>query len=205
MTGPLPLRGAPGSATFGRKKVRAFPVGKLGHFETRILCLLSQSSVTVWLQHSRCPAESQDPFRFLRHHSKMGRLPPKCLRHPFRLSADQGHRQRTTLTTYAMLLPGSPQASGPAPSFTEGAQTINNGFFISQYTNSVNACFDILSSRSMQNGGHSTPFVTPFLPKMLRPKIRLHFITLAGCCLGEVLSTNEKRDVSRMDTFSSDA
>ena len=146
VTGPLPLRGAPGSATFGRKKVRAFPVGKLGHFETRILCLPSQSSVTVWLQHSRRLAESQDPFRFLRHNSKMGKLPPKCLRHPFRLSADQGHRQRTTLTTYAMLLSGSPQASGPAPSSTEGAQTINNGFFISQYTNFVNACFGIFCS-----------------------------------------------------------
>ena len=76
VTGPLPLRGAPGPVTFGRKKARAFPVGKLGHFETRILCLLSQSSVTVWLQHSRRPAESQDPFRLLYHHSKMGRLPP---------------------------------------------------------------------------------------------------------------------------------
>lgn len=146
VTGPLPLRGAPGSATFGRKKVRAFPVGKPGHFETRILRLLSQSSDTVWLQHSRRLAESQDPFRFLRHNSKMGKLPPKCLRHPFRLSADQGHRQRTTLTTYAMLLSGSPQASGPAPSSTEGAQTINNGFFISQYTNFVNACFGIFCS-----------------------------------------------------------
>lgn len=77
VTGPLPLREAPGSATFGRKKARAFPVGKLGHFETRILRLLSQSSDTVWLQHSRRPAESQDPFRLLHHHSKMGRLPPK--------------------------------------------------------------------------------------------------------------------------------
>jgi len=77
VTGPLPLRGAPGSATFGRKKARAFPMGKPGHFETRILCLPSQSSVTVWLQHSRRPAESQDPFRLLHHHSKMGRLPPK--------------------------------------------------------------------------------------------------------------------------------
>ena len=171
VTGPLSLRRAPGSVTFGRKKARAFPVGKLGHFETRILRLPSQSSVTVWLQHSRRPAESQDPFRFLRHNSKMGRLPPKCLRHPFRLSADQGHRQRTTLTTYAMLLPGSPQASGPVPSFTESAQTINDGFFIQQYTNFVNACFDILSSRSMQNGGHTTPFVTPLLPNIVRPNL----------------------------------
>ena len=171
MTGPLSLRGAPGSATFGRKKARAFPVGKLGHFETRILCLPSQSSVTVWLQHSRRPAESQDPFRLLHHHSKMGRLPPKCLRHPFRLSADQGHRQRTTLTTYAMLLSGSPQASGPAPSSTEGAQTINNGFFISRFTDFVNACLDIFYSWPVQNSGHTTPFVTPFLPNLLRPNL----------------------------------
>ena len=77
VTGPLPLRSAPGPVTFGRKKARAFPMGKPGHFETRILCLPLKRSVTVWLQHSRRPAESQAPFRFLHHHSKMGRLPPK--------------------------------------------------------------------------------------------------------------------------------
>lgn len=52
--------------------------------------------------------------------------------------SDQDHRQRTTLTTYAILLPGSSQAGGPAPTFTEGAQTINNSFFMSQYIDSVN-------------------------------------------------------------------
>lgn len=76
VTGPLPLRRAPGPVTFGRKKARAFPVGKLGHFETRILHLLSQSSDTVWLQHSRRPAESQDLFRLLHHHSKNGQTAP---------------------------------------------------------------------------------------------------------------------------------
>lgn len=59
------------------EKARALPMGKPGHFGTRILCLLQQSSVTVWLQHSRRSAESQDPFQFLHHHSKMGKLPPK--------------------------------------------------------------------------------------------------------------------------------
>ena len=150
MTGPLPLREAPGPVTFGRKKARAFPVGKLGHFETRILRLLSQGSDTVWLQHSRRPAGSQDPFWFLRHHSKMGRLPPKhhsaAFAHRTYNFQDQPTFASVSTTTYAMLLPGSPQANGPAPSFTEGAQTINNGFFIPQYTNSVNAYFDILSS-----------------------------------------------------------
>ena len=72
-----PVAQSAGSAAFGHKKARAFPVGKLGHFETRILCLPLKRSVTVWLQHSRRPAESQAPFRFLHHHSKMGRLPPK--------------------------------------------------------------------------------------------------------------------------------
>ena len=54
--------------------------------------------------------------------------------------------ERTTLTTYAMLLPGSSQADGPAPSFTESAQTINNSFFISQYLEIVNSRFSGLSS-----------------------------------------------------------
>lgn len=120
-------------------------MGKPGHFETRILCLLQQSSVTVRLQHSRRPAESQAPFRLLHHHLlKMGRLPLKCLRYPLRLSADQNHRQRTTLTTYAMLLPGSSQASGPAPVLTESAQAINNSSFISQYIGSVNSSIPYL-------------------------------------------------------------
>ena len=145
--------------------------------------------------------------------------------------AGQDHRQRTTLTTYAMLLSGSSQASGPAPSFTEGAQTINNSFFIPQYTNSVNACFDILSSRSMQNGGHSTPFVTPFLPNLLRPnllrpmvepfyqpgnglsrwkystdglappRLQGYYNLHAGGCLVDILSTNRKKNVPNLDTF----
>lgn len=89
MTGPLPLRSAPGPVTFGRKKARAFPMGKPGHFETRILCLLSQSSVTVWLQHSRCSKESQAPFRLLRHHSKWADCP---LNHHSAANTPRGQR-----------------------------------------------------------------------------------------------------------------
>lgn len=172
MTGPLPLRGAPGPATFGRKKARAFPVGKPGHFETRILCLLQQSSVTVWLQHSRRSAESQAPFRFLHHHSKMGRLPLQCLRYPLRLSAGLDHRQRTTLTTYAMLLPGSSQTSGPAPVFTESAQTINCEIFIPQYTEIVNNSLSTYCALGLFGTvGILCPFSTPSLPNLLRPKM----------------------------------
>lgn len=155
MTAPLPLRGAPGPAAFGRKKARAFPMGKPGHFETRILRLLSRSPAAAWLRHSRRSAESQAPFRLLHHHSKMGILPLKCLRRPLRLSAGRDRRQRTTFrisrflagvstTTYAMLLPGSSQAGGPAPVFTESAQTIKNSSFISQYMVYVNKLFPYL-------------------------------------------------------------
>ena len=144
MTRPLPLRGAPGPAAFGRKKARAFPMGKPGHFETRILRLLSRSPAAAWLRHSRRSAESQAPFQLLHRHSKMGILPLKCLRRPLRLSAGRDRRQRTTLTTYAMLLPGSSQAGGPAPVFTESAQTIKYGSFISQYMVSVNGSIPYL-------------------------------------------------------------
>lgn len=150
MTGPLPLRCAPGPVTFGRKKARAFPLGKPGHFETRILCLLQQSSVTVWLQHSRRSAESQARFRLRRRYSKWADRPLTITRRPTHHAAsarrtynlrDQPVLAGVSTTTYAMLLLGSSQASGPAPVFTEGAQTINSGFFIPQDTGLVNIWF----------------------------------------------------------------
>lgn len=152
MTAPLPLRGAPGPAAFGRKKARALPMGKPGHFETRILRLLSRSPVAAWLRHSRRSAESQAPFRLLHHRSKMGKLPPSIPPAPapplcgsgppatYNLP-DQPVLAGVSTTTYAMLILVSSQAGGPAPVFTESAQTINRSSFIPQNMVSVNRLF----------------------------------------------------------------
>ena len=77
VTGPLPLRKAPGLLLLDTKKPAPSQWENSDTLKHGYCACLRKASVTVWLQHSRRPAESQAPFRFLHHHSKMGRLPPK--------------------------------------------------------------------------------------------------------------------------------
>lgn len=82
VTGPLPLRKAPGLLLLDAKKPAPSQWENSDTLKHGYCACLRKASVTVWLQHSRRSAESQAPFRFLHHHSKWADCPLNITRRP---------------------------------------------------------------------------------------------------------------------------